>query len=151
MAVGIVAYKLCIAYWIELSHQWIAFADVNRIPISVVAVKLQQGCRHGTLVHNAPSGCRNILQRAVQQHAFGMWIVLSFIVWQPAQLSKAAETYEMAVDEDVAVVLLCVANPHESAAACNGAMVEERRPASQHGVTAAVDAAVMPVAATVGL
>jgi hypothetical protein len=57
----------------------------------------------------------------------------------------------MTVYKDVTVVLVRVTDPHKGAITRNHAVVEERGTAAKDGIAAAVNAAVLPIAAAVGL
>ena len=57
----------------------------------------------------------------------------------------------MAIYEDVAVILFCISDPHEGTIAGDGAVVKERGTSTQDRIATAVDTAVQPVTATVGL
>ena len=80
-----------------------------------------------------------------------MGIVLAVIVWQSAKFCRVASSLEMAIHEDIAMIRFCVADPHESPITGDGAVVEKRRSAPQYRVSATVNAAVLPVATTIGL
>ena len=80
-----------------------------------------------------------------------MGIVLAVIVWQSTKFCRVASSLEMTIHKDVAMILCCVADPHESPITGDGAVVEKRRSAPQYRVAATVDAAVLPVATAIGL
>ena len=151
LTVRVVPYELSITDRVELAHQVMTLGGVNRPPLGVVTVKLQDGGRLSPVVNSSPSVCRNILKRTVQQHALGMRIVPALVVRQAAQLSPVRQSLQVTVHEHVAMILCPIANPHKGPMAGDGAMVEERRVASQYRVAPAVNAAVQPVAAAIGL
>ena len=150
-AVGILADKLGIVDGMELSHQRMTLADVDRISIDAMAIELQDGGRLSGFIDSSPSCGRNVFEGAVQQYALGVWIVLSLVVGQTAYLGILRKSLEVAVHEHVAVVLLRIANPHKGPVAGQRTMVEERRATSQYRVAATVDAAVLPITAAIGL
>ena len=93
--------------------------------LRVVAVELEEGGCLGALVDPSPPGSGDILERAVDEHALGMRIVLALIVGQAAYLGMGREPFEMTAHEHIAMILLGVAYPHKCATTADGAAVEE--------------------------
>ena len=130
MTVRVSPYEFGITDGVELTHQRVSLGNVYRRALRIVTIELKDSRSLGTVINPAPAECRDVFQCAVQQDAFRMGIVFAVIVWQSAKFCIVAESLEMAVYEDVAMILLRIANPHESTIAGDGAVVEERRPAS---------------------
>ncbi len=151
MAVGIVADELSIANGVELPHQRMAFRSINRMSLCIMAVKLEERAGLGIIANDSPSCLGNAFERAVQQYALCMRIVLTFIIREPAQFGVRRKPLQMAVYEDVAMILGGISDPHKRAPAGDGAMVEERGSAAQQRVASTVDTAVLPVTAAIGL
>ena len=124
---------------------------VNGLSFRIVTIELQDGCRLGTIVDLSPAVCGNVLQRTVQKDAFGMGIVLTFVVRRASNLSISRQPLQVTVDEYVTMIVFRIANPHKGSIAGNGAMIKERRTTPQDGVAATVDTAIQPVAAAIGL
>ena len=130
MAVRVSSDEFGIADRVELAHQRVSLGNVYRFAFGVVTIEFKDSRGLGAVINPAPAKRRDVFQCAVQQDAFRMGIVLTVIVWQPAKLSKVAKSLEMTVYEDVSMIVLRIANPHESAVAGDGAVVEERRSAT---------------------
>ena len=130
MTVRVFSDEFGIADGVELTHQRVSLGNVYGLALRIVAVELKDGCSLGAVINPAPAECWDVFQCAVQQDAFGMGIILAVIVWQSANLCIVTESFEMTVYEDVAMILLRIADPHESTVAGDGAVVEERRAAA---------------------
>ena len=129
MAVRVTSDKFGIADRIKLTHHRIPFGCVYWLAFRIVTVELKNGSSLGTIVDCAPTESGDVFQCAIQQDAFRMGIVLAVIVWQSAKLRIVGESFEMAIYENVAMILFNIANPHESTITGDGTMVEERRTA----------------------
>lgn len=136
----------------QLARTRVAAAHVDGIAGLVAAVVFIEAHMMGRTFYLAPPfGC-DVFEGAVYQHGFGIGISVGLLVERRAGEDGArVRTDEVAVDEDVAVVGLGVAYPHEGAGALQRTLLEEGGAAAQHHVAAAVDNAAFEIDRAVDL
>ena len=64
-----------------------ALGNVRRPSFGVMAVELQDGGCLGAIVYPSPTNGWNVFQRAIEEDAFGMGIVLAAVVRETADFS----------------------------------------------------------------
>ena len=137
---------------------------VDRMPIKIGAVELPQVQVCGLSLDRPPPDGKYALQMAVNQHRFSIGIIEPVVIGQTRQHRRRKKGARRrpyrsssslrgrplarnkgAVHKYIAVVSVRIANPHEWPDRLNLAMIEERRPDAENGITIANDPAVSQV------
>ena len=124
---------------VQLPRDRVPLGYIHKISVGVMAVEFQEGGRAGSIIDRPPPHIGYIVECAVQQDRFGMWVVFPLIVGQSGYHCPLADATERAVDKDVTMIFLCVPYPHKRSSAGECAMVEERGSSAEHSIPLAID------------